>query len=242
MLNVGKAQSTRSAQAASKGAEKQGNDSRKTKNNTKNSNNSIGEVNQQMVSDCLRAGFAKNKRETMIEFDQLRTRMDERINKELTEMKEKLNQLESLSEVHEKLAATVRKMQKGNNKTPKDTCTMKNIDLQRQLYDRVRKFVRDNIYGNLKFAEENHMHGLSKALMERPECQVPVGIKKEDYETALRSCIKKSFSRLRHNSQTLVRRAYIGKCKNNRKVFQAFHVQLTDCRVIGCIIHRRLPK
>ena len=52
-----------------------------------------------MVSDCLRAGFAKNKREMMIGFDQLRTRMDERINKELTEIKEKLNQLEALSEV-----------------------------------------------------------------------------------------------------------------------------------------------
>ena len=61
----------------------------------------------------------------MIEFDQLQARMDERINKELTEIKEKLNQPEALSEMHEKLAATVQKMQKGNNKTPKETCTMK---------------------------------------------------------------------------------------------------------------------
>ena len=112
--------------------------------------------------------------------------------------------------MHEKLAATIGKLQKANE-TPKEACTTKNIDLQRQLHDCVQKFVRDNICGNLKFVEENHMHGLSKALMERPECQVPVAIKQEDYEMALRSCIKKSFSRLRHNSQTLVRRAFIGE-------------------------------
>ena len=112
----------------------------------------------------------------MIEFDQPWTRLDERINKELTEIKEKLNQLEALSEVHEKLAATVRKLEQANG-TTKEACAIKNIDLQRQLHDRVRKFVRDDICGNLKFVEGNHMHGLSKALMERPKHQVPVGIK-----------------------------------------------------------------
>ena len=177
----------------------------------------------------------------MIEFDKLNAKIDERINKEVTEIHKKLDQLESWSEVYEKLAATVRKLEQANG-TTKEACAIKNIDLQRQLYDRVRKFVRDNIYGNLKFVEENHMHGLSKALMERPECQVPDAIKQEDYEMALRSCIKKSFSRLRHNSQTLARCAHMGECKKKRKFFQAFHVQLTNCRFTLHIIHRRSPK
>lgn len=209
-MDVGKAHSTRSAQAASRGTENQGNNSRKKKLNTKNNNNIIGEGNERTVSDCVRTGLAQCKREMMIEFDKLNAKIDERINKEVTEIHKKLDQLESWSEVHEKLAATVRKLEQANG-TTKEACAIKNIDLQRQLYDRVRKFVRDNIYGNLKFVEENHMHGLSKALMERPEYQVPDAIKQEDYEMALRSCIKKSFSRLRHNSQTLVRRAFIGE-------------------------------
>ena len=80
-----------------------------------------------------------------------------------------------------------------------------------QLVRKIQDWLKKNIYRELKFLEKNHHHAIHNALMTLPQLKKPDGIADDVYDKLILCCTKKAFKNLRHNSQILVRRHYIGR-------------------------------
>ena len=84
-------------------------------------------------------------------------------------------------------------------------------DVQRSIQITIQLYIKENIYRELKFVEYDHLTPIYQMLIKRPEHKIPEGVNEEEYKRLVIGCIKKAFCNLRHNSQTLIRRNYIGK-------------------------------
>ena len=84
-------------------------------------------------------------------------------------------------------------------------------DLQKKIGERVKKYVRDTLYSELKFCEHDHIDAIYRNLMQRKDMTKPDGINNAEYEKVVKTTIKQGFSSLRHNSQSLMRKNFCGK-------------------------------
>lgn len=82
---------------------------------------------------------------------------------------------------------------------------------QKAFTRRVQDYIKENIYSNMKFCEKNHIDFIYSKLTERKEMRKPNGIDDEVYQKGVKTLIRQGFGSLRHNSQTLMRKNFIGK-------------------------------
>ena len=75
----------------------------------------------------------------------------------------------------------------------------------------MKTYIRDHVYTMIKFVKEDHLNEIYSVMIQRPEFGIPEWIDKTEHKKIVVILIKKAFRALRHNSQTLIRRHYIGK-------------------------------
>ena len=69
--------------------------------------------------------------------------------------------------------------------------------------------VKTKFYRHLKFVEDDIMPKIFATVVEREENKLPEGmLPQEEHNKLLTNCIRKAFTNLQHNSQTLIRRNY----------------------------------
>ena len=78
-----------------------------------------------------------------------------------------------------------------------------------QLQKNIQDFIRIKFYRHLKFVEDDTMPKIFARVIEQEQNRLPTGLlSEEEHDEVVTSCIRKAFTNLRHNSQTLIRRNY----------------------------------
>ena len=136
------------------------------------------------------------------------------LEEEVEELKDNVLKVEEYKQELTKLRNDYHKLQfelqsMGESNSDRNKTNVKEI--QNSIQSTIQTYIRENIYRDLKFVEYDHLTPIYHILVKRPEHKIPDGIDEEEYKKIVITCIKKAFSNLRHNSQTLIRRNYLGK-------------------------------
>ena len=76
-------------------------------------------------------------------------------------------------------------------------------ELQKNVGERVKKYIRKTLYSKLKFCEHDHIDGaIYTNWMEQEDIIKPNRIDDDEYKKAVKTAIKQGFSSRCHNSQT----------------------------------------
>ena len=76
----------------------------------------------------------------------------------------------------------------------------------------LRNFIKDHHYPGRKFCKDDEMaETVIQHAIEGGRIQIPTGFDETTFRTHFRGSVYTSFSKLRHNAQTLARRNYMGK-------------------------------
>jgi hypothetical protein len=86
-------------------------------------------------------------------------------------------------------------------------------ELQKGLNLGIRAYVRENLYSLAKFIKDDKWaHGITQLMVDKNFVQVPpIGWTNEDIRDHMKPHIYRSYSQIRHNSQSLARRYFMGK-------------------------------
>ena len=136
------------------------------------------------------------------------------LEQEVEELKDKVLKVEEYKQELTKLRNDYHKLQfelQGMGESNSDRNKTDVKEIQNSIQPTIQTYIKENIYRDLKFVEYDHLTPIYHILVKRPEHKIPDGIDEEEYKKIVITCIKKAFSNLRHNSQTLIRRNYLGE-------------------------------
>ena len=85
-------------------------------------------------------------------------------------------------------------------------------DLQKRLNLSIRSYIRDKMYSNYKFIRNDvWANGITVSALEEGYVSVPFGWTKLEFTEHMKPHIKRCYSDIRHNSQSLARKHFMGK-------------------------------
>ena len=97
-----------------------------------------------------------------------------------------------------------------------DECTLKSMDVfKTHLHNKLKLFIKLHVYKSVKFGgytgNEKRDIGICAMAINSGHLEIPEGVSSEQLTEYFKLKIPKMLNRLRHNSQTLARRNWIGK-------------------------------
>ena len=196
----GKSNSTRSATAGVRAGP------------TGSTNHNVLSRNYDNKIDSLKVEFTRKRQSQKREFDNI-TEKVVRLENEVGGLKEHVGELKGeincLRAENSKLQSNHRNVDDNSGDVSENKSEIR--QLQNTLENVVKTYIRDHVYGMIKFVETDHLNEIYSVMIQRPEFGIPKGIDKTEHKKIVVFLIKKAFRGLRHNSQTLIRRYYIGK-------------------------------
>ena len=108
-----------------------------------------------------------------------------------------------------KTNAELRELKQTQKESRKKQKTVVSDKDKNQLQKNIQDFVKTKFYRHLKFVEDDTMPKIFARVIECEENKLPEGmLPQEEHDKLVTNCIRKAFTNLRHNSQTLIRRNY----------------------------------